>query len=747
MPFYAKLKYLVRLLLFPMMKLSAPASDSDVTVTSGSLPSSAAVEKGARRRSQLLSIVSKSSAMVPPLHQALPAVALLLAPSPAVAFVYGVPRMKSAWFGGTELASSCGDPCGDMSGGLDLGDGLDTPYIVDEVEEVPEVELIPGVDYEIPDHEQYRTSRRTPNDETCDRWFGALLNHPNGFLGPLASDARSQLTTPVPLVNEVELPYDHEDWTPFVSTKLPWTPLTPAYGLEEFGLPVPRKNAEAWRQFELMRMVKTNFTALPEGNGLDIFLSDDKVREFQQRLNEKGAWLTDDECQARLVYINGRFAPQLSITNEIANNLHGLENVSEEVISWLSRVTDGFTDELAATTIHCDKGIELNSHKKLSGPDHSMGEPTSQFAINVQHGTACFTALNTMLTGSVAYIHTKEGEVSDKPVMLVNVITKNAGAEDGADSVAFHPRCLVATEARSALSFIQTSVDLDTDEKPIPRFYNGYTQFFVKEDSNLTHTILEESGGTVTPLVERNDGDFAKGEPKARVVEAARPEMKDIHFETIDAHIVGDRGSYEGALVSLGGSGHTRFGVTISLLKPESRAKLYGFAMAGGLQSLEMKSTIHHIAKETYSEQLQKNMVGGRATTSFRGRLRVEQSAQQTNGDQLSRSILLSDKCTAWAVPSLEVIADDVKCTHGATVSDLAEEEAFYLLARGIDHEAARTLLMYAFAREVGDEVNPILQKKMPDGSDGGLRGRIRDRMQNIIPQGDQTETADFSNV
>ena len=96
-----------------------------------------------------------------------------------------------------------------------------------QAEEQEEAELVAGVDYEIPDHESYRTSRRSKLDEKCDAWFGDLLGDDagDGILGDLAQSARSILTTPVELKNDEVLPIDHEEWTPYVDTKLPWTPL------------------------------------------------------------------------------------------------------------------------------------------------------------------------------------------------------------------------------------------------------------------------------------------------------------------------------------------------------------------------------------------------------------------------------------------------------------------------------------------------------------------------------------------
>jgi Fe-S cluster assembly protein SufD len=138
-------------------------------------------------------------------------------------------------------------------------------------------------------------------------------------------------------------------------------------------------------------------------------------------------------------------------------------------------------------------------------------------------------------------------------------------------------------------------------------------------------------------------------------------------------------------------------------------------------------------------------MIGGRATGAFRGRIRVEQSAQQTDSQQLSRSVLLSDRSRAWAVPSLEIIADDVKCTHGATVSDLSEEELFYLRSRGIGRTLARNLLMYAYANDICTCVDPAMLTSLD--SDRGLQKRLIERLQNVVPRGDRAVKAEFQSI
>ena len=538
---------------------------------------------------------------------------------------------------------------------------------------------------------------------------------------------------------QVALPTDDEEWTPYVSTKLPWTPLVPAFGLEEFGLPTPRRNAETWRQFDVSGMVNQDYSGSCEDSGKPLELSDEEIATYKGKLEKGGSWIADDLCQARLVYINGRFAPQLSIENDLAENLGKIDDsVSDEVKSYLSRLTDGFTDELAAP-VPTGQDTYCTSYKKLGGADHCLGEPFSQFAVNTQQGTACFAALSTIRTGGVAYVRVPEGHDGEtekrKPVLILNAVTNNGGSASDCDGMSFHPRTLVVAGENSRLSVVQACVDLDDESDHVPKLYNGYTQMFVKEGANITHSFLEETGGMVTAGVEQNDDAL-------RNVEAERPALKDTHLECVDVQCIGDDSRYEGVVMSVGGSGRVRVAHSVSLLRPSAHAKVYGFFLSGGAQRTDCKTNIHHSGQGTTSDQIQKNMIGGRATGAFRGRIRVEQSAQQTDSKQISRTILLSDKSRAWSVPSLEIIADDVQCTHGATVSDLSEEELFYLRSRGLDTNLARNLLMYAFAADVCNSVDPAMLTSVD--SDEGLQSRLIKRLNNVVPQGEREIKGEF---
>ena len=130
---------------------------------------------------------------------------------------------------------------------------------------------------------------------------------------------------------------------------------------------------------------------------------------------------------------------------------------------------------------------------------------------------------------------------------------------------------------------------------------------------------------------------------------------------------------------------------------------------------------------------------GGRSTLSFRGRIRIEDEAQQTDADQLSRTLLLTDKARLWAIPSLEIAADDVKCTHGCSVSDLSDEELFYFRSRGINNIDGRKLQMYGFVRDVARSVDPVTFEKVKD--------RVFDRLNNIVYLGKRAIKQDFASI
>jgi len=613
---------------------------------------------------------------------------------------------------------------------------------------------------EEPDHELHRLDRMTDFDYKCDEWYGSLLSGEGSFLGEVSEDALRRIHTPVELKKVFPTHHSSDEFDPYRMGKLPGSIVYPAYGLETYGLPTPRRKAEAWKTFDVNGLVGADYSLTQNGVGSDSILDDEVASRYREHFVKKGVWIDDDDCAGRLVYVNGRFAPALSLVTDIAQNLDSdyfaSDDVDEEIIDKLIRLPDGFTDHLAADVPSGDyvPGGEtkiLSSFKSLSEPYHNLGEPELQYAINTQQGTACFVALNSVKAGVVSCINIPSSTKVTKPVVVINALSADGGVGkvQGGKGVAIHPRCLVMAGDESSLSFVQAVVDLDEHnaDNSVPKLINSCTQVYVGKDTNVTHSYLEESGGVATGGVETRltDADKKKGLDSPRAVESKRKETQNTHFETVDAHVTGENGRYEGTAIAIGGNGRCRLAVSASLLGPGSHGAINGFALAGGTQRADFRTFIHHVGEDTTSQQAQKNMIGGRATLSFRGRIRVEQNAQKTDSEQLTRNILLSDKSKVWNVPSLEIIADNVMCTHGATISDLSEEELYYLRTRGISKAASRNLLMYAFVEEVTKEIADIYQgeKTAPNS----LKKRVIQRLENLVPRGDRAFKGEYQSV
>ncbi len=136
--------------------------------------------------------------------------------------------------------------------------------------------------------------------------------------------------------------------------------------------------------------------------------------------------------------------------------------------------------------------------------------------------------------------------------------------------------------------------------------------------------------------------------------------------------------------------------------------------MIAGEQVADTHSTIAFTKPHGTSQQIHKCIIDHHAHAVFNGKVFVPKAAQLTDARQLSKNLLLSAKARVDTKPQLEITADNVKCAHGATVSQLDTDEVFYLQSRGIDEDSARKLLVYAFAYEVISQIPvPSLQSQL----------------------------------
>ena len=176
------------------------------------------------------------------------------------------------------------------------------------------------------------------------------------------------------------------------------------------------------------------------------------------------------------------------------------------------------------------------------------------------------------------------------------------------------------------------------------------------------------------------------------------------HFETL--HIQHERGSnFASQAINLGGS-LVRNEINAVLAGEGCECTLNGLYAASGTQLVDNRTSIDHAMPHCASHELYKGILDGKARGVFNGKIFVRQDAQKTDAKQTNKTLLLSDDATINTKPQLEIFADDVKCTHGATIGQLAGEAIFYLRSRGIGLDQARAILTFAFADDVLRRIN-----------------------------------------
>lgn len=166
--------------------------------------------------------------------------------------------------------------------------------------------------------------------------------------------------------------------------------------------------------------------------------------------------------------------------------------------------------------------------------------------------------------------------------------------------------------------------------------------------------------------------------------------------------------------------------ISSSLDEPDCRCTLNGLYLLNGKQHADHHTRIDHLAPQGMSRECYRGVLDGAARGVFNGKVIVHPGAAHTDAHQSNRNLLLSREAEVDTKPQLEIYADEVKCTHGATVGQLDEDSLFYMRSRGLDAETARSLLIYGFANDVIERV-PVPE----------LRSRIVDMILDRLPQGE----------
>ena len=268
-----------------------------------------------------------------------------------------------------------------------------------------------------------------------------------------------------------------------------------------------------------------------------------------------------------------------------------------------------------------------------------------------------FTALNTAHLVDAAIVIAPRNTATDAPVHLLFVATQ--------PDVSTHPRTLVVAEEGSKLSLIEDYVTL-TDGA---YFTNTVTELALEANVHVVHIRLQRESASAF-----------------HIASCALSQAHASH--------------YHGISIALGAE-ISRLDTTAQQHGEGTHCALDGLAHIAGQQVADTHTCITHAQPHGTSRQLHKCIVADTAHVVFNGRVQVRPGAQKTDSAQSSRTLLLGPRAQVNTLPQLEINADDVRCTHGATVGQMDSEEVFYLQSRGLTTEAARSLLTYAFAAEV----------------------------------------------
>lgn len=300
-----------------------------------------------------------------------------------------------------------------------------------------------------------------------------------------------------------------------------------------------------------------------------------------------------------------------------------------------------------------------------------IGKPSSYAGKLGSTNDSRFTDLNTMFLGEGAVVIIPKGKTEENLIHLqfVTAIDRQHGP------LSVHPRVLVILEENSEAKILETFTG-----EPGKYLVNPVTEIVLGESARLEHIRVQIDSPEATHV-----GTLAVWQEANST------------YTTVGANF----GAWRG-----------RADINVWLNGEHTETWLNGVNVALGSQVLDNHTRIDHAKPNCNSFEVYKTIVGDEAGGVFNGKIFVYEDAQKTDAKQTNQAILLSPTARMDSKPQLEIFADDVKCTHGATVGQLSKDELFYLRSRGIGETRARAILIYAFAAEVLEMISSDSVKK-----------------------------------
>ncbi len=303
-----------------------------------------------------------------------------------------------------------------------------------------------------------------------------------------------------------------------------------------------------------------------------------------------------------------------------------------------------------------DGVIIENLSSALSNHSDLIAESLSRYA---NYDDEAFVALNTAFANDGLFIYVPDNTEVEAPLHLLHLTDSSDGAFFS------NTRHLIVAGKNSRLKVVESHHGIG---KAIC-FNNFVSEVVVMNNARVDHVKLQDEHAAA------------------------------YHIYNLQAHQEKES-VYSLVNIDIGGK-LTRNSLNVALKAEHCEGHLIGFYMGSKKQHIDNHTAIDHAMPNCYSNEIYKGILGGKASGVFNGKIFVRQDAQKTNAYQDNKALLLSDDAKVNTKPQLEIFADDVKCSHGATVGQLDEEAIFYLRSRGIPQEKAQSMMQYAFASDV----------------------------------------------
>lgn len=285
------------------------------------------------------------------------------------------------------------------------------------------------------------------------------------------------------------------------------------------------------------------------------------------------------------------------------------------------------------------------------------------FSKYIDFNNHSLAALNVAQMNTGIFIHVSAGHQEDKPLFIINVSSNE-------NSVS-HPHLLLVAEKNSKISVAFITVNQTPEKKTIA---NPVNEIVVMENAYVEFDFIQLDGTEATQL--SHTYAYQK-----------RNSVFDINTITLGGKMI-------------------RNNLNIMMDDEGCESHLNGLYITNDKQHVDNQTSVYHAKPNCQSNELYKGILEDNSTGVFNGRIFVLKDAQKTIAYQSNKNVLLSDNAIMYAKPQLEIFADDVKCSHGATTGQLDEDALFYLRSRGIGEQNAKALLNFAFASDVVEKIN-----------------------------------------